>query len=427
MLRVVVDRLQDDKHNVVRSGIVAALEAETSVDLVSIRLLEDRRHFIDGSPKGYQKLAQDLELTFLLDGRLQHTSFGYEVTVTLFDGSSGKALPRLTFEAESLSALRDEVRAELWTEISALLEREWYRDAPDEEPTGVDEQDVAPVGPEVAPAERSPADVAEDSEDDVREAPSPTEPRESKARSGCPQLTARVGGGMAMRWYDYEDEQRGALRGYTLKAAPELSVRNTLNPFSPQRCNVLSGLGLTLEYARVVSVRSRVGGRNLGTTAGREGAELQFRIPFEGLTFTPSAGYVGQHFWVDDDVVPDVDYFALSCGADLAARDRWLVVEGGARYLHLLGVGELGSNRWFPELTGRGYQLSGALGMVPLEWFEVLAGLRYAAYQHDINARDEGLLYPNGVAQGIRDEYLSTEIAVRFYARSGQSARSSGR
>src|SRR5262249_5544301 len=56
-------------------------------------------------------------------------------------------------------------------------------------------------------------------------------------------------GGVMFRRFNYRDEQRGALRGYTLYRAPVVRIEGTVYPFGGGLCRrLLSGLGLRFAY-----------------------------------------------------------------------------------------------------------------------------------------------------------------------------------
>src|SRR5688572_29906796 len=105
--RVVVDRFEGRGGSIPRAGLIQALEAEDSVKLLSVRLLEQHKDLMDGSADGYRNLGERLDVVAILSGAVKAVEGGFRAAITVRDGKSGRPLARLSFKAATLAELRD--------------------------------------------------------------------------------------------------------------------------------------------------------------------------------------------------------------------------------------------------------------------------------------------------------------------------------
>ena len=224
------------------------------------------------------------------------------------------------------------------------------------------------------------------------------------------------------RRFNYRDEQRGALRAYSLFRAPVGRIEGTLYPFAGGPCRVSTGFGLRAAYERMGPVNSQLANRELGTQGSAYQVELVLRIVTGRLTLQPSVGYLARQYHVDDNVVPAADYRAVGGGLDAELRGRYLFFALGASGRRIMGAGTLGTADWFPNWSG--YAASGhvQLGVAATEWMDVVAGgaAEYELFNFSI---DPNAPNPNGVAAGAYDLYLQGTLSIRFRLGRGKGHR----
>jgi 8-oxo-dGTP pyrophosphatase MutT (NUDIX family) len=222
-------------------------------------------------------------------------------------------------------------------------------------------------------------------------------------------------GGVLVRWFNYRDEQRGALRAYTLLRAPMGRVEGTIFPFQRGRpCGLASGIGLRFGYERMETVTSVLAARRLATNETAYDAALVLRIALGALNIVPSAGYFGRRYTVDGGVVPNVDYRSVGGRLDAELRMGDLLFEAGAGGRWLLQSGELGSAAWFPAATAFAVVGRARAGVVITDWLDLLASASAEYFSFHFNIVPGGT-YPNGVAAGAYDIYLQGLLSLRFH------------
>jgi hypothetical protein len=229
----------------------------------------------------------------------------------------------------------------------------------------------------------------------------------------CSMADVEPGAGAMFRRFNYRDEQRGALRGYTLYRAPAAQIEGSVYPFGRGRCGLVSGIGLRFGYGRMAPVTSTLADRTLATQASDYQAELVLRIARGALTVQPAIGYFARQYTVEAGVVPDVAYRAIGASVDAALRIRFISIELGAGARRLLGAGTLESADWFPGAGGFALAGRARVGVAVNRWIDVLAGASAEYESFNLNIVD-GAPYPNGVAAGAYDLYLQAGLAVRL-------------
>lgn len=393
--RVVVDRFEGSTAVAIpRAGVVDLLEAEESVDLLSVRLLDAERRSLDGSADGYVEVAKKLGVVVIVRGSVERTEAGYSTTITII-GRDGHRKGKFDYAADTLVNLRKVLREELWEDFAPLLEEpepeetESVVEAPEPEPEP--EQDEVPKRPK--PVEAAPA------------------PRKA---SSCPATELEAKSGILRRGFGYEREQSGALRAFTLRYAVYAGATASLYPLAFGGCGPAAGLAVRFGYERLFGATARLGERELTTSASAEHVELSFELRPGVVGVAPHAGYAARHFAVSGGFIPDVDLRSVRGGVDVRLAIGVFLAELGGAGRYLFDAGTLSSSAWFPEATAYGYDARTALGVRPLPWLDVLLQGRLEAYRFDFHSDGSGAAYPNGVAAGARDRYLSGELVLRF-------------
>jgi hypothetical protein len=236
---------------------------------------------------------------------------------------------------------------------------------------------------------------------------------EEAAPARCSVADVEPGGGAMFRRFNYRDEQRGALRGYTLYRAPAAQIAGSVYPFSGGRCGTLTGLGLRFGYGRMAPVTSQLANRMLSTQASDYQLELVLRIARGALTVQPAVGFFARQYSVEAGVVPEAAYRAVGASLDAGLRIRFVAIELGAGARRLLGAGTIESSDWFPGATAFALAGRARLGVAVNDWIDVLAGgaVEYESFDLKIVP---GAPYPNGVAAGAFDLYLQGTLSVRM-------------
>jgi hypothetical protein len=260
------------------------------------------------------------------------------------------------------------------------------------------------------PAEES--EAAKPSEDETTVAASADE-EETGPASPFTKLDLAVGAHVYGRKFSYNQSRLGDQRGYNLPvvSAPSVSLDYFFVPF----------LGITVgaEYSLALISEDSNGDRyrtsSMGYSVGVKGRHL-----LGSTELTGGLAYAAYSFKVtpesDDPAPPQVagvDYKQIRVGAGvrLPLSDKVALV-GGGNYLHLLGMGELQSEKYFKYATGRGGEGYAGIAFA-LPW---LAGLE-ARITADIRRYVFAMNSEMGdtrVAGGATDQYMGANIAVGY-------------
>ncbi|HEX6277506.1 MAG TPA: hypothetical protein VFZ53_30895, partial [Polyangiaceae bacterium] len=319
----------------VRKAVVSALEAEVTLDVASVRLLDKHKRVNDGSPEGYAALADKLDLLAVLRGKVGKGEEGYMLVLTVINGRDGKALGTLAFQARSLPELRKKLNLELFTALDPFLVRAAGEEPaalpppPPPEPEPEPEPPPSPPPPPPPPPKPEPPQKSE------------TKPAASGARDACPWLEVELHGGVAQRSFNFVEEESGALRGYRLKYAPYASGRATYRPLSHRTCGMGSGFGVRLGYERIFGIQSSLADESLDALAYAFRSELEFEFRLDAVSITPHAGFAYRHFELDGNYVPDPRYKMLALGLDAGLRAGIFLFELGVAANVILDAGSL--------------------------------------------------------------------------------------
>jgi hypothetical protein len=440
---------------VARAAAADALRTIASVRVLPLAPAEAMRL---GTAYGAEKtvgLAQHLNLTAVLFGKITQARRDVRLSMQLANGEDGRVVGEMNFQARSVGALRTKVRAQLWSKLSPLIDRAASPGPPativSEGELPIDrprELPAEPPVPEAEPPAKPPGAVAPlAAESDDEEAPAPAgtgagggkprphaggptgvgaadgeaeheieavvEDRPATAPQRCPVAELSPGAGIMARRYNYRAEQIGALRGYSLYRAPVGRIDGTLYPFSGGGCRVGNGVGLRGSYEIMGPVTSQVGGRHLGTQASAYELDLVLRIVSGRLTVQPALGFLARQYHVDGQVVPSADYRAVGGGVDVALRGRILGFGIGAAGWGILHVGELESAAWFPRQSHFGVTARAQASVAVSPWIDIVAGAT-AQYETFTFTVDQGAANPNGIAGGAYDFYVQGTAGVRF-------------
>jgi hypothetical protein len=230
----------------------------------------------------------------------------------------------------------------------------------------------------------------------------------------CSVLELEPAGGVMVRRFNYRDEQRGALRGYTLYRAPFGRIEGTIYPFGGGLCRrLLSGLGLRLAYEQQAPVKATLASNSLSTSGSAYQAELVLRIARGRFTWQPALGYYVRQYSIETGVIPAADYRSVGVRLDGSWRLRHFTFELGVGGRRPLTVGTLEHGDWFPNLSAFTATGRAQIGLAVSDWFDILLG-GYAEYNSFNFNIASGEPDPNGVASGAFDLYLQGTLSARF-------------
>ncbi len=422
-VRLVVDHFQSDADSKrVRSQVTRVLDQEPSVDLVSVELLDAHRAHdtaFDGSAEGYAEVAKRLGVVAVIRGRVLKNEGVRVLSLVVLDGRDGRRLGRIEFKADTLKELRERVAQELWKSLAPIVA--FAGKEPEEEPEPAETEPAE----ETAPREPAPEVEAKPHRRKRRSEPEP-EPEPSapprappRPEHACSWLEIGAGGGMLTRSYAYENERSGATRSYQLKRAADTALELGVYPLAFSRCTLGTGIGINLGFEQMVPVTSHVADQELDTWSSDARAELVYRFLIGPLSIEPGVGYARRRFNVEGKYVPDVVYQTLRPRLELGLRLGPFLAEASGAARFVLDSGQLGSDEWFPESSGFGYDAAVALGAAPTPWLDVLLGARIERYRFELNPPELSPVpgppaRPNGTADAADDHFLGFMLWVRF-------------
>jgi hypothetical protein len=417
--RVAVDRFTGTGDvKAVRETVIAVLEAEVTVDVAPRRLLELNKSVNDGTPQGYTKLADRLDLLALVHGKVgRGDSASYLLALTVISGRDGRSLGIITFKGRNLAELRSTLESDLWDELSPLLERAAGRTpVPVVAPVAQPEPEPQPE-PQPPPEPQSESKPPPEPEPEPQPEPPPESRPEPEPRSHsktCPFLELEAEGGFTNRNFNYTEEESGALRGYRLSGAAYAAAGAAFRPWALSACKFGSGFGVRLRFERLIGAQSTLAKQELHTTGFAYRAEVDFKIPVSLFTFTPHGGFLYREFLLGGNFAPDPQYKVVPLGLDVGFRAAWFFVEAGGAWHFVLDAGSLQGENWFPHAKGQGYQFEGRLGGAITKWLDLFLLAEWESYRFDLEAAPPGA-YPNGIAQGSYDKYLRLGGGTRFF------------
>src|SRR5690606_20590301 len=139
------------------------------------------------------------------------------------------------------------------------------------------------------------------------------------------------------------------------------------------------------------------------------------RIPISPATIGLGANYGNHSFALKgaSDLFPSVSYTFLELGGDVEFQVGKLLLGAQAGYLLVLGVGDIGSEEWFPNAKAKGVHFGGHVGFAASKAVHLLAGVDARAYGLNFNPV-EADRPPERVAGGATDRYMSAWVGVRF-------------
>ena len=291
----------------------------------------------------------------------------WTAVVTAVQVADGKRIAKYEVKAKK-SRLAKATAAKAWAKLGKALKKA-KKEIDEETPVAVAEEPPPPEPepePEPEPVEqpdpepdrtpKSKRTAAADTEDGI--SVRAERGRGAAESKHAPWLELSAEGRPFLRTLRYNDDIMGALRDYDL-AAPAAAVTATWRPLPKGGMRFLSLHG-EVELAVGVNGSRTSDGTEYATKASEWTAGLRGDFPIAGWRWTLDAAYGEHRFSVDDNemttpLVPDTTYRwargGLGVRIPVGAK---LAVAAGGGYRHLLDMGDLESDAWFPRVTGSG-------------------------------------------------------------------------
>jgi TolB-like protein len=311
----------------------------------------------------HAELARSLEATALVEGQIHREGGRFVLQVQVREGRSGAVVHEVTWRDPQAGRVTLKLLRTAWSQLGdAILDARPPKAARPAAPTPAPPDTERPPRPATAASESAAPEAA---------------PAEGAARP--PAFLLSTGFYLTSRRFAYRDDLFGTLSGYRLGAAPAFGFDAQWYPGAHFTDGALANLGLHLRWVRAFGLQSRpsvdTDGSRYDTRFGRIEGGARARIPLEAAELFAELGFGAQRFQVSlpeqsSVTLPDVHYRYARIEAGLGYRlSTALRLDLAGAYLRPFGLGELGSEGWFPRATGHGVDLRGALAL------QVAAGL----------------------------------------------------
>jgi hypothetical protein len=311
--------------------------------------------------------AEDGSAAFALQGKVSRGPRGWRLELRLSRQAETQSLSLRTLTGRSPRAVVRQVRAGVgdWVagELAGARARTEARDGSQADRTD----------PESASAGRRPRSRSAP----VADAGSGSEQRTGSAPGSGPswageRTALHVAAGVRLfgRDFRYRDDLFDSLADYRLRMGPEIVLRGQWYPAAHFTAGAAGSFGVELSFAHSVGLDSTGTGSESnarrGTRSLRYGVGLRGRHRWGPVRVHGTFGYGAQRFEVEEGasepLVPDVAYRHLrfAAGASVILWER-VTLAMELAWLHLLHVGQLGSQGWFAGASGAGFE--GRLGI----------------------------------------------------------------
>jgi TolB-like protein len=318
----------------------------------------------------HAELARSLEATALVQGQIQREGGRFVLQVQVREGRSGAVVREVTWRDAQAGRVTLKLLRTAWSQLGdAILDARPPKTA----------QRAAAMPATPPETERPPRPDSA-----VSEAATP-EPVSDEGTRRPPAFHLATGFYLTSRRFAYRDDLFGTLSGYRLGAAPAFGLDAQWYPGAHFTDGALANLGLHLRWVRAFGLQSRpsvdTDGSRYDTRFGRIEGGARARLPLEAAELFAELGFGAQRFQVSlpeqsSVTLPNVHYRYARVEAGLGYRlSTALRLDLAGAYLRPFGLGELGSEEWFPRTTGHGVDLRGALALHVAAGLEVRLAL----------------------------------------------------
>ncbi len=394
-----------------RSSVMALLGDQYDV-IATKRWQKARAHAGGKGPQQWRKASKVAGVDAVIEGWVQDEGRHHVMTLSIKDASTGNEVDSISVKlgdhgvaeeaSRQLAAQIDDVfgfidgdvtttepadelpdaRTELRSHGRHLIDR-----GDDDGDGGSDADEPAPRAKPVPPAR--PATATADDEQkatsdlvavfgaDTKEAAIVTNGKTAHPPRPTPRFMVDAGGYLASRGmtWDFDPNAKGGPPTYPSSTISGLSVSAAVFPAPPEKTDGgLQGIGFTARIAHSIgSTLTAMDDTGFGDYVidhTEWEAGVHYRWPIQLVTIDGELDYGNVTHTIEDlpqsIAIPDTAYSYVGAGAhvDLAVTDR-ATVGFGARYLYVLGTGDISSEDWYGAGTAWGAALDGSF-VIPL-------------------------------------------------------------
>tara|TARA_B100000609_G_C17218295_1_gene438185 strand:+ start:478 stop:1923 length:1446 start_codon:yes stop_codon:yes gene_type:complete len=240
-------------------------------------------------------------------------------------------------------------------------------------------------------------------------------------RKGETPLFLAVGTRMYTRSLTFQDDLYGKLNAYNLNFAPTISIDLEWYPAAHFTKGPATYVGL------FGGVHYTVGVRSVQATAQGESVYeasalswnvgITGKIPVGPVFLQPRVAFGGQSFDTGASnnpnlLIPAVDYQTVRLGAAVKWNiNSTFAVRGSANYRIPLSTGELGSDTYFPKISGGGLDVGAHLFIRIMPLLGVQVGAEYVRYFFAMNVEQNDPL----IVGGAVDQYINFDLRVSLH------------
>jgi hypothetical protein len=381
--RVAVAAVEGDKNGAVAKIIVAALDGEGDLTVISpkavTRVADELAIAIDDRQSG--KLMEELEADALVMGSVESITGGKKLTLRIVPKGVRKSRSAVVLYGKKANA--DKIRGGIRNAVTTILEKA----AADEPPDQVQED-----GPKTLAAEGDPPssggravpkraitgstgkrdkrfvafkeEQGPDGEltkgDEEGDAPGGRDgdgdgdgDRDGGAKKAAPRrvVAARISAGPSILTRTLEFSHRAfdqAPKDYRNSPVPGARVQGELYPIAFGSSGLLANLGLAFEFDQTFGLKVNAGGMELATTVRHFSVGARIRIPLGGSEIALVGGYGQRTFKIARGAVvldlPDVDYKMFDPGLAFRVPIGPVALFGDARVLLMTSAGQIQTN-----------------------------------------------------------------------------------
>jgi hypothetical protein len=357
---------------------------------------------------GHIAPASALGVSGLIDGDVLHEDGVWSAYVRLVDGGSTAVISQHFYEGNTSAALAKSVQARVGPDFRKDIDK-----------LGV----VAPAAVAVVPIAAVMPTLAEAPKADKAELKyKATRPKEERPAAVDIEVDFRL----VHRDFGYEDDLRGDLRDYKLRAGPGVGTKFQYFPGAHFTAGVGAQFGIDFEWERLFNFDStRADGARFPTESQQFLIGLRWRYPTGRWEPFVVADY-GVHtfrFGVSGPPVPGEDntagiasvkYEFARIGAGFRVglgKKEQFIITGSAAFRGVFSIGGIGAAQWFPEAKANGMDAMLMFGYALPLGFEIRVGADYRRYWFDLDPVPPD---PPYVAGGALDQYWGFSLGVAW-------------
>ncbi len=401
-MKVLVGTVAGAKGSSARKWLVQGIEEDPRFELIDEDVSVGLKIGASEEKIAEAALGVEADVVILARGKFGR---GWSAEVSVFDGKDGHLIEMVKVKGPSWGKYETAlVSGELF--YGAVMQAEGFPPPP---PEPIEEE------------------VVEEEESDLEEEPQKEEEEDDTSKGARPSpLDIRAGLRLYSRSFRYTDTLAdvgapgaGQLEDYTLSAAPMAMINGHWYPAAHFTGNWASNIGLTGGVETGFATKINDGDVSYTQNHLYWYTGLRGRLPVGPALLGLNVNYGGQSIGLQDDAgnstdrFPDISYSFIEIGGDVEFRMSKLILGLGASYLLNLGVGEIGSDEWFPNASAQGAHFEGHVGWGFTPWMDALVGIEFWNYGFDFNPVPTDRP-ANRVAGGATDRYTSLYLALRF-------------